>query len=462
MSSRRRRLVQVFAAIVAILLLAGGFAWRLATARPLIESVPLSTGQFNVRFLKADLGTLNYSSDDNLRAFLRRRIPGPLVKKLGEVTTVRGYTPSHQEFGGPPLVLLFQLLTPQNALQTTTSTVFGKIEFPESTGFVFTDEINGYNSHGEGTSLHDFTAFPRREPQLHFRLYEQNGQMLMEKSMANPGYRTDFPVWTPDALPQTTSVEPITVTLRSLKVDVKNRHLGPIADVASDDPSWLNPERSYQWTDATGNSGSWLSPFEPAWKLHLRYRRRRDAEFPASATWTADPVAVPVGLTVTRTAQSAVVDEIEFRIRYVAPAGELEHIGDTITVTPPRSPGHTGLSVGAGSRPGPGGGQVPYESIEAGVPFIRVDHDPLPTGVQALYDVIDDQGNVINDKLFPGGGGVHNTQFAAVYFPAEVKTKKVTLKLRVSRPRDVEFLVAPPAELREAIQNRPAGKDASK
>jgi len=462
MSSRRRRLVLTFGAIAGVLLLAAGAAWRIVTAREPIDSVPLSTGQYNVRFLKADVGTLNYTSDDNLRAFLRPRLPGPLVKKLGDVTTIRGHAPACPEFGEPPLILLFQLLTPRNTVQTTTATVFGKIEFPESTGFVFTEDINGYNSNGQGTSLHHFTAFPRREPQLHFRLFEQNGKLLMEKSVANPGYRADFPVWTPEPLPQTKALAPIQVTLRSLKAAAKHRFIEPIVEVASDDPSWLNPERTVQWADATGNTGGWLSPFETAWKLHLRLRRRRDADFPAAFTWLADPIAVPEGLAITKAEQSKVIDGIEFRIRYVAPAGEIEQVGDTITVTAPRNPGVPGMSVSAGSRPGPKGGQLPYSSIESGVPFIRVDYDRMPAGSQPLFDVIDDQGAVINSKIYPGGGGLNNTRFYAVYFPADAKTTKVTLKVRVSRPRDFEFLVAPPAGLRDAVRNEPAPNDEEK
>ena len=57
---------------------------------------------------------------------------------VGPVTVVRGFTPRRPEFGEPALILLFQLLSRENTIQNDTSMVFGKIEFPESSGFVFT------------------------------------------------------------------------------------------------------------------------------------------------------------------------------------------------------------------------------------------------------------------------------------------------------------------------------------
>jgi hypothetical protein len=452
----KRRVLRWVLAIVIVLLLAGGLAWRVVTSREVIDSVPLSTGQYNVRFLKADVGKLSYSSDDSLRAFLRPRLPGMLVKKLGEVTNVRGYTGWRAEFGEAPLVLLFQFLTPQNTIQNNSSMLFGKIEFPESTGFVFAEEITGYSSHGQGTSIHQFEAFPRREPTLSFRLYEKDGKLLMEKSFPNPGYRTDFPTWTPEELPLTKKGEGLEVTLKSLMPMSKWRQVSPTIEVRSDDPSWENPRSTHTWTDATGNAGEWLSPFEPAWKLHLRLRRRHDAEFPASAIWKIASLSVPTGLTLTNIDQQQVVDGVGMRVRYVAPAAEIRDEGGVITLTPPRNPGRTGMNHSTGSTT-VGGKIVNYTSIESGMPYVRLDHDPLPPGVELVCDVRDQNGVHLNNNLPPGGGGVNGVYYKAVYYTPGPDTKTVSLEVRVSRPKDFEFVIAPPAELRQAIK-APAAK----
>ena len=443
MTPRRRRILFLLSATGLGLLFVAALIWRVATSREVIESVPLSTGQYNVRYLTAALGNLNYSSDDKLKAFLRKRAPTSIVRKLGEVTTVRsGY--SKREHGDLPLILLFQLLTPQNALQNNTSTIFDHIEFLESTGFTFAEEIRGYNSNGQGSSIHDFRAFPRRHPTLTFRLYEMNGKLLMEKSIPNPAYRSDFPVWTPADLPKSKQASDLKVTLKSLKVDPKIRQVRPQFEVETDDPSWKKPSHSWEWTDATGNVGPWLSPYEPAWKLHLRLKRPREAKFPESAIWSLSSLPIPAGLTLTTVVQEQVVDGVGLRVRYVAPPAEIRDEGGQVTLKPPRSPGHTGMSTSAGSTTNAAGRMVQYHTIETGMPWIRVDHDPLPAGVDLVCDVRDEKGTPLNNNLNSSHGGVNNRQFYAVHFAPGPETKAVQLQVRVSRPIDVEFTVKPP------------------
>ncbi|OAI54075.1 hypothetical protein AYO47_03655 [Planctomyces sp. SCGC AG-212-M04] len=479
MTERRRRVLRWILAILVALLLVAGVAWRMATSVEVIETFPLSNKVYNIRFLKADVGKLSYTSDDKVREFLRPRAPNWLVKKLGDVTKISGYNAGKPEHGEPPLVLLFQLLTPQNTVQSNTTNVFERIEFPESTGFVFTDEIRGYSSHGQGTLFHNVGAFPRRDRTLKFRLFETGGKLLMEQSFSNPAYRSDFPVWTPEPLPATKKVDDLRVTLKSLKVEPKGHHVNPVFEVESDDASWLKPGANSTFTDATGNSGQWLSPYEPAWKVHLRLRRRRDAEFPASAIWKVEGLKVPsvypdgfeftdskpgdiaklglpVELKVTHVDQSRVVDGIELRVRYVAPAAKIREEGGKITLSPPSSPGNSGMSTSAGST-GSGATTVRWSEVDVGMPYIRVEHDPLPAGVQLIFDVRDEDGVLLNGATLPAGmGGSNGVYFYAVYYAGRPETKTLNLEARVSRPRDVEFMVAPPVEMREAANAQSA------
>ena len=86
------------------------------------------------------------------------------------------------------------------------------------------------------------------------------------------------------------------------------------------------------------------------------------------------------------------------------------------------------------------------------MPYVRVDHDPLPPGVDLVCDVRDENGVQLNNNLPPGGGGVNGVYYKAVYYTPGPDTKTVSLEVRVSRPKDFEFVIAPPAELREAIK----------
>jgi hypothetical protein len=256
MSKRARRFTFAVCAILVVALVVG---LRVMAPPPLPASVPLSTGKYRVRFLKADVGKLNYSSDDQLRKFLRPRLPGVLARKLGDPITA-GFTSGQNAIGEPPLVLLFQLLTTADTPQGTIETIFDRIEFPESTGFVFREEIRGYSSSGNGTSMHNVPAFPRRERDLHFRLYETGGRLLMERTIPNPGYRPNVPVWTPIALPQSKSVDEANVTLKSLLVREQHRFVKPEIEVQSNDSSWLNPVVSHQWPMRPAMSGDGCPP----------------------------------------------------------------------------------------------------------------------------------------------------------------------------------------------------------
>lgn len=461
------------AAFVVILLLAAGFAWRVVSSREVIDSVPLSTGQYNIRFLAAGVGSLKYTSDTKLKEILRPRLPGAFVKKLGDVTTVSWGSVGKPEFGDQPLIMLFQLLSPQNAVQPTTSSTFSKIEFPESTGFVFTEDIRGYSSHGQGTSFQQLYAFPRRDPQLSFRLYELNGKFLMERSFPNPAWKPNFPVWTPEPLPATTEAEGLKVTVRKLNVDTTRKYARPVFEVESNDPSWLEPTSETTWTDATGNVGQWLSPFEPAWKLHLRLRRRAHAEFPVSSTWKVDSLAVPPKITtgvdtkglpipvpaetaLTIVDKSQIVDGIGLKVRYVAPAAKIREEDGKITVSPPSNPGRARMGISSGTTTIAGGKMIRYSEIDVGTPYIRLEHDPLPPGVELICNVRDENGVFLNDSrtLPPGRGGMNGVSFYAVYYKpvSEAKTKSLNLEVRVSRPKDFEFIVAPPPHLRKAIK----------
>jgi hypothetical protein len=421
--------------------------WRVAAHKEVIDSVPLSGGKFNVRFLAADVGTLNYSSDTRLQAVLRQWLPRPLVQKLGPELRIGGYRAWSRHPGTKPLVLLFQLLTSVNTVQNETTDVFDRIEFPESTGYVFVHTIGGYTSHGLGTSIQQFEAFPRRDRTLTFRLYQDGGKLLMEKSVNNPAYQASFSEWTPEPLPALKQVEDVIVHLTELKV-ADNGMTWPQFRVESTDASWLNPRTWHYWTDATGNAGDQLSPFEPAWKLHVSLSRRRDAQFPESSEWTSDPIPLPVGLSLSTVDREKYVDGVRLHFRYVAPASEVHEEAGKVTVKESGQPGRSGFSVSAGSR-GSGAGMVSYSSIDCGVPYIRLDHDALPTGVELLIDVLDDQGRLLNDNMHPGQNGLNNISFHGVTFEPKRDTKTVRLRARVSRSKGVEFVVAPPKVMRE-------------
>ena len=441
----RRRLAIVIG-LLCIIALAIGL--RSLSPPPLPVSVPLSSGKYRVRFLKADAGTLKYSSDSALRKLFRPWLPNVLAARLGLGFDVN-FTASKESYGGLPLALLFQLTTPADGVQGTTETAFSRMEFPESTGFLFVEPIGGYTSTGNGTSLHGIGAFPRRDPNLTFRVYETNGSLLMERTIPNPGYQSRFPEWAPEPLPSRKQSGDFSVTLNSLAVHSRSRWVQPILAVTSADNAWTEPVVSHRWSDATGNCGGWLSPFEPAWKLHLTLRRRRDAAFGPRETWVVPMTPIPAGLTLTKVDQESLLDGHRMSVPYVAPAGAIHDDGGVITITPSQSLGHPGLGISSGSSM-VNGRSVTKTTLECGLPFVRLDHGPLPPDVELLCDVRDQDGVLLNEGLQPSQGGLGGSHFHAVTFRPRPETTAVQLTVRFNAPRQIEFVVAPPEEMRKS------------
>jgi len=84
-----------------------------------------------------------------------------------------------------------------------------------------------------------------------------------------------------------------------------------------------------------------------------------------------------------------------------------------------------------------------FRSPEA---FIRVDVHSKPAEVDLAFIVRDQKGERLNKAGWWGSGDA----FVVPYDPRP-DTKTVSLEVRVIRPREVEFLVAPPQEMRDAV-----------
>ncbi len=448
---KRRRLL----ILLVIAILAGSalivHRWQAPTGP---DGVLLSSGRFRVRFLAADVGRLTYTSEDQLRAFLRKYLPSKLSQLLGPVPPVFGMTASSRGLGEKPLILLFQLLDPDGSPQNSVEIVFERIEFEDSSGFVLKQAIQGYSSSGQGSSFHQFSVFPRRDRQLTFRLYERGGNLVMQKTIPNPGFVESVTEWQPEALPVTKTVEGLSATLTAVRFQVDRQILTPHITFESADPNWSEPHRGEEWADATGNIGPWLSPHEPAWKLLLTLHQRPEATFPPASTLVIDPCPLPEGLSLQTLDRTEVVDGIPLTIRYVAPAGAVHEDAGVVTVKPPQSPGRTGMSTSAGMS-WRNGRHVPHSTIENGLPWIRVEHPPLPREVRLLCDVRDQDGKLLNEKLHPSQSGINGVSFQAVSFQPRPETKTVQLTVRVSRPRKFEFVVEPPRGCRMPSRRRP-------
>lgn len=284
--------------------------------------------------------------------------------------------------------------------------------------------------------------FPRRDPMLHMRLYQkETDRLLFDLHVPNPGYKPKFDEWAPEPVPATQTVEPLTVTLKNGPANIPLEYVrDEDVEITSTDPRWTNtpPKRNFWVTDATGGKAyrlSGLSPFEPAWKLHLRFWRNESAEFSPDEVWRTKLIKLPAALTAERLKLGGVAGGVELSTNYVTSAGEVHDDGTDLTVTP----GSGGNSSSNETRNG-----KPYTTVDSLLPFFQLSHSTLDEETELIIVVKDQDGRKLtNDR---SGSTTHHTGGIAsrrIQFQPAPETTEVQLEVIVNRGRTFEFLVAP-------------------
>jgi len=458
MPTRRRILKSTL--LIAVIVAAIGILVRRSQPEPI--SAELSDRKIRVTLLATGLGSISYSSDSPARAFVRKWLPFGLSNKLGPVTSAStsGHVDSN---GGRRLVLLFQTTRLDGVPISAMESFLVRTDISESTGFTFVNPNYGSYGYGNGMIAFDVSQFPRRDRELHLRLYRRQpgepsvdnsaGELLLEFSIPNPAYKPDYPVWTPAPLPTSRTIDPVTVTVSKLTAHVEPRYVSADVTTTASDPLWEKHFHYVSFEDATGNTGNYLSPFETAWKLHVVVRRTSEAKFTPAETWTLDPTPNPAADTFQKLDLQHSISGLRFTVRYLASAGKVHEEGGVITIQPPRSPGSSGMSTSSGSS-FVNGKNVSYFEVENGLPFFLLQQPQLPSETELLTFVRDQDGRLLNQPGSYSTHGVGGVQYRAVTFTPAPETKTVQLSVILNPSRRFEFLVPPPEELKAEVLAR--------
>ena len=388
-----------------------------------------------VRLAKVGVGAMSYDSYPPLKAALAGYVPNRFQSRLGERTRFTFNTQSDE------LGLLFLFRTPADQPKRDVTQFLSRIEFVESTGFVFKVGVSGSSSFGSVMLINE-GPFPRRDPMLHMRLYEkETDRLLFDLHVPNPGYKPKFDEWAPEPVPATQTVEPLTVTLKNGPANIPLEYVrDEDVEITSTDPRWTNtpPKRNFWVTDATGGKAyrlSGLSPFEPAWKLHLRFWRNESAEFSPDEVWRTKLIKLPAALTAERLKLGGVAGGVELSTNYVTSAGEVHDDGTDLTVTP----GSGGNSSSNETRNG-----KPYTTVDSLLPFFQLSHSTLDEETELIIVVKDQDGRKLtNDR---SGSTTHHTggiSSRRIQFQPTPETTEVQLEVIVNHGRTFEFLVTP-------------------
>lgn len=346
--------------------------------------------------------------------------------------------------------MLFHVWSPEGKKNGNDDPLLPSLELIESSGFVFKYPHSGMNSSYFGNEgigvITEESAFPRRDPLLHFRL--RNGadpEVLIDRSIPNPGYQTDFPEWTPQELPITQTSAPVSLTLTGITVQSEKQYLQAHLSATATDPQWENPHVSYDFADATGNHGHWLSPHEPAWMVNAQVRRRLDAKFPPEEVWTLAQQPTPLPTAGVPFRETRTINGISVKpVRLFGPGKYRIENGKVVLAEekPPSANPDSRHSVGSSSG---SAGTINYTDIDTDFPALLIEHAELPSLMNLEVRIRDQTGRDLRKGVYREDHGSMNGQpYGWFPFQPQADSTSIAIDIVIHQGLALEFVVRPP------------------
>lgn len=412
-------------------------AWLL-TSEPSPRMVFALSNAELIAYRAAALGTLEHSEQSTAYrwcyrvltqyapVFLSRQLPPPRITQVKDVKSLTG---------AESLILFFQRQTSANVPNPKRQFEdLARLEFEDSQGHRYPGDIDFFAKIADGRDLLAFEAFPRRDRKLVVHLIDvvdETNRFRFE--IDNPGFRASFPEWTPQKLPQTKSDPAIDLTLRELDTASALIETSLPIDVTAHDPAWQKHVLTSWLEDATGNHGNNLSPFEPAWKARVIIARTDPATFQSADKCTFGPFPLSALRGDLRIEEHLEIGRLRF---------DVHRLGRAPLLTPR-------AAVNAKSE----------DAAPADLNFL-IDIRGPTSGFYLIARVEDQAGkelvqiNSLIPTRSPTLKWVHE-----VRFKPKADTTQVTLTFVVSQPKELEFIFAPPVELRTRSKHEAAGAD---
>jgi hypothetical protein len=326
------------------------------------------------------------------------------------------------------------------------STFWGRVDVLDTAGNVFASSPGSSSWGGNAILGFKLESFPRREKTFRLRIPDQSGAHVAEFVINNPFPSTNYPTWTPEALPITKTNGDVQVTLSGLKVVTNwwGKYCNADYKVESSDSSWTTRESTYQWfTDATGNKGPYLSPKESALKFHMQFYRPNGAEFPTNLIWTLPQLSVPNAVCLTNLHASNTVDGIPIWVPIFCGGGVLA-VSNGVYYSV-RGPVSQAVTVGTSWS---SDGSNTVETFGCVHPFAVVETGNLPQSTVITVRFRNSEGHLLSSQNKTGSFGVPvnpegRTQRQCLEL-MDTNVDTVSLEIVVNRPKEFEFIVKPP------------------
>lgn len=423
---KRAIIIALVIGIVGVVVVGGWRAWRTDQTRKII----LTDGT-RVEFLGTTVGNQQFTTDTRWQILARRYLPNRFQNWI-PLPIAGSCTSGTNEAG-----IYLSVTTPMGSNVNSLPWQYYITE--DASGFRYGRD-GGYSSFGgaSGNRVYGFNmrAFPRRDREFLFHLLDLKGVVMGTLRVPNP-ITGSFPEWKPLPLPQTQTNGPVTLTLNGLKETGGEdwRYANPSWRIESSDPAWVKAKaRSVMLSDATGNSGQFLSLQEKAWKLQTLVYRSRLEDFTAGEQLVVTNLVVPEAGKFISVDQSADCAGANLNLMVISGAGEFViSNGVTRFMGPATSESHGTTSDGRNM----------VERLSSTKPFLFIETRNLQQNDELEFYAQDENGKKIEIKSngWRGSSGGRRSYTPTLNLPEGLKS--LTVRVVVSRPLAFEYMVDP-------------------
>lgn len=419
-------------AILLLLLLSLTFGLVLAAVvvRQRSRAATLPDGT-RIEFLDTAVGRAQFTTEKSWHKLARKTLPAALGRRIPPASS--GSCSS----GSNSVTFYFRVTAPNGA--AITSAPWSGYSTEDETGFRYNAEGSLCSFASGGSTIYGLIlrSYPRRQSSLAFHFQDAQGASMATLQLPNP-VRGPFPQWQPQALPQTQTIGPVTLTLLSLRAqsNAQWHSVRPKWAITASAPAWDRAKvRSTTFSDATGNEGQDLSRLESAWQARALVFRERPEDFAAAERLVVTNLSIPVVGGFVSVDQS------------------LERNGVNLTALVLAGPGqfcitngvHRGMAPGlSNSRSTSSQGTNTVESWGSPLPFMLVEAKNMQPDDEILLRLLDDKGREIKLGDTSGYDGTANggRLYKRTFTPSD-DAKSLTLEILVNRPLIFEFLINP-------------------
>ncbi len=397
-------------------------------------------GGVRAEYLGTTIGNATFSTELAWHRWLRKVLPRKWAGWIPQATTANCSSVTNS------VTVYLRLTAPAGAM--IGSTPWQGYRTEDDTGFCYPREGGGCSTGGgTGEQLQGLIlrSYPRRQSSFWLDLLDQTNGVMARLRVPNP-VRGPFPDWQPLSLPQVLTNGPLTLALEGLGQTGREpwRYIRPKWNLTATDPAWREARVRYSsLADATGNTGQWLSPREPAWLVRARVYRERFEDFAAPELMVVTNLAMPADGEFVAIDQSAELAGVRVTALVLAGSGTfMVTNGVSRAMLPPTNKG-SDYSVSSF-------GNTVVEAWRGDQPFLLLEVRNAQPEDEIFIGMFDEQGRSVKLERDGGwSGGRSGVQYYRRDFERPENVQSLNLKIVVSRPLGFEYLVKP-ADLQPA------------